>query len=440
MKKRNEVIFFVMVAWTVWSVPVVSNVRLVPRDDFRTVDIWYALTGERGIITLGIETNGVALPDGTVTRLTGDIAVMVTPGENKHIVWQAGKDWPEQMVTNARAKVTAWATNAPPPYMVVDLSGGSASTEYPVTYYSSAAALPDGGLTNAAYRTTRMVMRFIPSGVFYMGSPVYEPYRSGTRECLHRVTLTNDYYIGVYPVTQRQWVQVAGSNPSKWCNPDDWETRPVEYVSYQQIRECGTAVNTDGSVDWPSTADAAGDGSFMDLLRKRTGMKGFDLPTDAQWEYACRAGTMRSLNIKGGITLTNNTEDANMNLAGRYQYNGGWLKNGTTYIDIHSTLTDAQKALVGASNATAKVGSYLPNAWGLYDMHGNVYEWVLDRLVDNLGYLPVTEPVGGSSGNRVLRGGSYYHQPGGCCSADRGTTGQNALAAHIGFRVKCKVQ
>ena len=438
MEKVRGIIFAVMAAWAAWSVPVVSNVRLAQRNDYRTVDVWYDLSGERGIITLGVETNGVALPDATVTRLTGDVSVVVEPGSDRHVVWQANKDWPEQMVTNARAKVTAWATNAPPPYMVVDLSGGPAAAAYPVTYYPSAAALPDGGLANAAYRTTRMVMRLITGGVFYMGSPGYEPYR-GVREYLHRVTLTNDYYIGLYPVTQRQWFQVAGANPSRWSNPDDWETRPVEYVSYLQVRECDTAVNTENAgLDWPSTGDAVGDGSFADRLRKRTGLAGFDLPSDAQWEYACRAGTIRGLNISGGINLTNSNEDANMNLAGRYKFNGGWLKDGANYIDIYSW-SDAQKALVGATNATAKVGSYLPNAWGLYDMHGNVYEWVLDHLTDNLGYLPVTEPVGGSTGNRVLRGGSFYHQPGGSRSADRGTTGQTGRTAHIGFRMKCKV-
>ena len=424
---------------TARAVPAVSDVTFAQREGSRTVDITYTLTGGPAIITLGVETNGVALPDSEVTRLEGDVSALVPSGTGKRIVWRAGHDWPQHNVPDARARITAWATNAPPPYMVVDLNSGPGGSSYPLSWYPSAAALPYGGLTNDLYKTWLMAFRYIPRGTFWMGAVAYEPGYNGGREDLHQVTLTNDFYLGVYEVTQAQWYQVAGNRPAAWTYPFDWETRPVELVTYQQIRECSVSNNTDNAgIDWPATGETVDPNSFAGRLRARTGLSGFDLPTDAQWEYACRAGTARGLNISGGVNLTNSNSDANMDLAGRYRYNGGFIPYGDgQYTNTIDGFPVTQRPLTPASYATAKVGSYLPNAWGLYDMHGNVYEVVLDRLVDHLGTEPVTEPVGGSSGNRVLRSYSFYSLAGECRSSMRNTVGQSGSGTHIGFRLKC---
>ena len=424
---------------TARAVPAVTDVTFAQREGSRTVDITYTLAGGPAIITLGIETNGVALPDSAVTRLEGDVSVLVPSGTGKRIVWRAGHDWPQRNVPDARARVIAWATNAPPPYMVVDLNSGPAGTSYPLRWYPSAEALPHGGVTNDLYKTCLMAFRYIPRGTFWMGAVAYEPGYNGTREDLHQVTLTNDFYLGVYEVTQAQWYLVAGNRPAAWSYPFDWETRPVEQVAYQQIRECSVSNNTDNAgIDWPATGETVDPLSFAGRLRARTGLSGFDLPTDAQWEYACRAGTVRGLNINGGVNLTNSNSDANMDLAGRYRYNGGFIPYGDgQYTNTIDGFPVAQRPLTSASYATAKVGSYLPNAWGLYDMHGNVYEVVLDRLIDHLGTEPVTEPVGGSSGNRVLRSYSFYSLAGECRSSTRNTVAQSGSGTHIGFRMKC---
>ena len=420
-------------AGAAYAVPGVTNVVMTQRANSRIVDITYELTGEAAIVTLGIETNGVALPDNAVTRLTGDVCKTVATGAGKAIVWNAGADWPENLTQTAKAKVTAWATNTPPLYMVVDVSGGAATNYYPVTYYVSSAALPDGGLTNDLYRTTRLAMRRIrtavagsqtENGVFMMGSPANEFGRLAANETYHQVTLTKDFYVGVFGITQGQWQQVMGdvkSLPGFFTDEATRMMRPVEQVSYYHIRE-NIANTHDAAVDWPNNS-AVTAGSFMGRLRARTGLTTFDLPTDAQREYAGRAGTTTSLN--SGAVLTNSNTDASLNLLGRYKYNGG-LIGGVTY----------PAAGCGPENGTAKVGSYQPNAWGLYDMHDNVWEWCLDWFVADLTSASVTDPKGAVSGsNRTRRGGSWTDAASDSRSADRFLYAPGTSSSFVGFRV-----
>jgi len=420
-----------MGAGAAYAVPQVSNVRMAQRANSRVVDITYDLAGEAAIITLGIETNGVAIPDSAVTRLSGDVSVVIQPGTGRHIVWNAGADWPENVTTTAKARVTAWSVDAPPLYCAVDVVGGTATNVYPVYYYASAEAVPEG-VTNGLYKTTRILMRKVPAtgaGGFKMGSPSNETGRDGGREDWHDVVLTKDYYAGVYEVTQSQWYQVMGNTerswPSKWNNNDYKLTRPVEQVSYYDIRE--NINNTDdAAVDWPAN-DAVTPGSFMGRLRSKTGLAGFDLPTEAQWEYACRAGTTGALN-DGTVNITNSNSDARLDLLGRYQYDGGKVWNGTKWDDPATDCTTA--------NATAAVGSYAPNAWGLYDMHGNVWEWCLDWYAGNLGMAPAEDPTGSVSGSlRVDRGGGWRNSASSCRSAFRDGDDPSCRSPNLGFRL-----
>jgi formylglycine-generating enzyme required for sulfatase activity len=259
-------------------------------------------------------------------------------------------------------------------------------------------------------------MRRIPATGpdFIMGSPTDELGRFfSDDETLHAVELTQDFYIGVFEVTQRQWELVMGGNPSFFTNATYHATRPVEQVSYFDIRE--NPANSPISPNWPQSSQVHAD-SFMGRLRAKTELPTFDLPTESQWEYACRAGTVTALN--SGYNLTDPGNDPRMSEVGRYAFNGG------------SGATQDGDTSVG----TARVGSYLANAWGLYDMHGNVWERCLDWYGDYPG--DATDPMGLVSASvRVLRGGSWYNQAFSCRSAIRlSGTAEGIRDSNYGFR------
>ena len=217
-----------------WAVPVVDNVSMTQLPGTRMVKIDYTLTGtEDAIVTVSIETNGIALPDSALTKLSGDVCKVVQPGTGKSIIWDAGADWPENATTTAKAKVTAWSTNAPPLYCVVDVVGGANAQSYPVYYYVSADAVP-GGVTNYIYKTVKILMRKIPpTGAegFLMGSPDTETGRGGD-ETWHDVVLTKAFYIGVYEMTQSQWYQVMGVWPSNWVTTQVPARRVSEVIGF----------------------------------------------------------------------------------------------------------------------------------------------------------------------------------------------------------------
>jgi formylglycine-generating enzyme required for sulfatase activity len=389
--------------------PVVSNVRASQRGGgSKLVDIYYDVAdsdGDRQTVSVAITDGGTPIP---ATSLTGAVGADVTPGAGKRIVWDAGADWPGQLSENVRATVTADdGRTGSGLYMVVDLSGGPSAPIYPVSYLT---AVPSGGWTDT-YKTTKLVLRKIPKGTFTMGSPSGE-FGRDSDETQHTVTLTKDFYIGVFEVTQRQWELVMGTKPIYFNNATYYASRPVEQVSYFDIRE--NPANSAITPNWPQSNQVHAD-SFMGKLRAKTGLSTFDLPTESQWEYACRAGTGTPLN--SGKNLTAAESCPNMSEVGRYWYNGG----------------SGYSQGCAPSAGTALAGSYLPNAWGLYDMHGNVWEWCLDWY----GAYPgsVQDPDGAASGlYRVGRGGGWGGLARGCRSADRGSYWDIIRDVSIGFR------
>ena len=265
-----------------------------------------------------------------------------------------------------------------PDYCVINLSGGPDATRWSVSYLS---AVPSSGWTDG-YKTTKLVLRRIPVGSFIMGSDQGSESR--------RVALTKPFYMGVFEVTQKQWKLVMGSwpgsSPSSSCGRGD--AYPAYYVSYNDIRGSSSGAR------WPASS-AVDASSFLGRLRAKTGLE-FDLPTEAQWEYACRAGT----------TTTYYWGDA-MDDAYAWYYNN-------------------------SGRTTHPVGTRTPNTWGLYDMSGNVWEWCRDWY-GTLAY--GADPVGSASGSyRVGRGGSWNSYSV-CASSFRGGIDPSNRDYYDGFRL-----
>lgn len=256
-------------------------------------------------------------------------------------------------------------------YCVVDLSSGANALHYPVTYMADP---PSGGFNVDAYKTTKLVLTYIKAGSFKMGGS-------------YNVTLTKPFLCGIFEVTQKQYELVMGSNPAEHKG----EKKPVECVTYNAIRG-----SSNGS-KWPasSSVDAT---SFMGRMRTRTGLD-FDLPTEAQWEYACRAGTTTTYSY-------GNTADGN------YMWYGE-----------------------NSSGTEHDVGLKKPNPWGLYDVHGNVWEWCLDWYSSTLSN-NVTDPKGPASGTeRVQRGGVFSLGAEYCTSSKRNNIVPSGAYGNRGFRL-----
>ena len=370
------------------AVPTVSNVTTT-QDAARNVTVSYTLSGAAGIVIVSAQTNRgdnvwVDVDDAALTFVSGDVNKVVEPG-SRSLVWRPHKSWPDHFITggNIRIGVKAWAKDAPPDYMVVSLV-----TSKDVRFFSSASAVP-GGVQDDKYKTDYMVFRKIPAaGVRWrMGSPTTELGRNANAEIQHEVELDYDYYIGIYPVTQAHWERVNGSRPS-YFQSADYKMRPVENITWGEVRG-----NAGDGYNWPSNGHAVVWWSFMGNLRTRTGINTFDLPTESQWEYAARAGCGSA--YYDGTEPEGTTTSANLARLGRVWWNGG-QPGGTS-------VTPAATCLA-SEGGTPIVGSYEPNAWGLYDMLGTAWEWCLDWYATATTY-GINGPTTGN--NRVLRGGTW---------------------------------
>ncbi|GHT96275.1 hypothetical protein FACS1894116_13120 [Betaproteobacteria bacterium] len=235
----------------------------------------------------------------------------------------------------------------------------------------SASAQTDKTFTNSI--GTEFIL--IPAGSFTMGADKNFENASDAETPPHRVSISQAFYLGKYPVTQGEWVAVMGSNPSKFKG----RSNPVEQVSWDDVQ------------------------TFIQRLNAKEGTRKYRLPTEAEWEYAARAGTKSTYSFG---------DDAGQ--LGAYAWYDG-----------------------NSGSQTHPVGQKKPNPWGLYDMHGNVLEWVNDWYNESYYSRSASnDPAGPSSGQyRVLRGGNWFYSAGGLRSAHRSDLTPDSRGDGSGFRL-----
>ena len=322
--------------------------------------------------------------------LDGDVNNSV-PAGSRSFTWTPSSDLPDCDVDPSRIKVvlTTYPAGDAPDYMVIDLSTAKVDR---VTYYPDVAWLP-GGISNGDYLSTKIVMRHIRAkGVSYRMGSLGETGRNAN-ENAHTVTLTNDFWIGVFEATYAQMFRFGSGTTS---------ALPVRNSPYDSIR------GSTSTYDWPNKP---GSSSYIGRLRADTGPP-IDLPSEAQWEFACRA-----------------------------EYGEGMLGDGlpiVSLVDGSSVYNVTYMACCGkdwsSTDCSVRGGSYKPNAWGLYDMYGNETEFCVDWYAADISANAFGEVVTSGS-SKVVRGGCFCNALKDCRSALRSSYAPNSYKHETGFRL-----
>ena len=378
----------------------VALAALSPREEARRIlaeDFAALERGETTLAQVGVRARTcaetAATPELSAMLLAGAVRLFERAGDEESAA--AARRQLEAALLRCRRKPDAGGGAGR--YCVVDLSAGPDAERYAVSSFDEPPA--DGW--QDVYKTRKLVLRRIEPGAAVL---------VGKGAAQRRVTVSAPYYLGVFEVTQGQWELVMGTRPSFWRG-EDYAKRPVECVSFALVRGDGQ----DGSGKDSGGRDAK---TFVGRLRERTGLA-WDLPTECQWEYACAAG--RSGDYHDGGCCDSRKRNAAMDGIGRYRFNGGWNEAAWGKF-AWRTFDRAADRECGTTNGTASVGTYRPNRWGLYDMHGNVWEWCLDR--------DETHPD-----RRMTRGGWWLDDAGECCLDVRKSSSLDSAGVMNGFRL-----
>lgn len=418
-----------MAAAAAVAAPSVSNIVMTRVNDGSeqqgTIRIAYTLANGPAIITADLFTNGVSTAGIGVKRVSGDVNRIVKGNGTHYLYWQAGgDDWPAGGVALAdtRFTVNAWDVNDPPAYLAMNCSVTNVFRFY---QYPDAFPRPDG-VRDTIYKTEWLVMRKIPAKgvVWKMGKNAIDTSTTDAgRSTPHLVEFTGNYYVSIYTVTRRQaYYFGSGDNSVNSTN-----SYPYTGASIDTMR--GSYAN---GYLWPTDRRVRGD-SICGRMRTFSGID-FDLTTDAQWEYACRAGVPQAYNC------------------------------GLNSIPATGEVTELDDYAWVNASAVMPVGLKKPNQWGIYDMHGNVWERCLDWAqttlsdatganADPVGPVPISFASGtatvyknGVSGDtenvgRVIRGSEFQRVKtaggGQVRSAHRNWQPENWSASNCGYRLAC---
>ena len=327
------------------------------------------------------------------------------------VTWDSCADVPGLQTESLTYTVTANMAK----YMVIDLSKGTTATAddpYPITYLEECPdpTRVDGGWTDE-YRTTKMVFRLVQPGTYKKGWSI-NAFTDWYCTPSYAVTITRPFYLAIFECTQGQVKQIMGAykgNSSYEFTKGPYrDVRPEGAITYNAWRGKGT----DGYC-WPNHGSAVDPASIIGTFRTRTGNNGgFDMPTEAEWEYCARAGFTDAWGGDGLTTSQRGTADAGpasyytnttLTAKARYKFNAGYIDNGD------GTVSDPSLAYENVDHGTAIVGSYEPNPWGFYDMLGNVRECTLDYFSGYPDSSDIVDPMGKvvlptvESTNNVLR-------------------------------------
>ena len=315
------------------------------------VDIDFTISGAAVGEAFAIDIDATAASGATqLSARTYATEPVAGAGANR-IVWDLGADYPNFRANDVRISVTATPFSPDTPvYMVIDLSGGSTATKYPVRYTTTPPAHVQGGIDEPC-QTTELWLRRIPAAGCTFSSSWEVPANNNNAWW---VKLTKDYYIGVFQTTQQQWFQMTGTWPSSFSNATYRASRPMD--SYNPRLLFGS-----GGCGWADDNQTISESCLLQTLRNRTGLSTLNLPTEAQFQFAACGNTITTPGCALGSQVS--------------------FYKGYTQSEVcrHSGNQgqNYESGNCSTNSGTACVGSYKPNDYGLYDMIGNVKQDVL---------------------------------------------------------------